>query len=214
MKTIINQEEIRDILETDELKCNIKDISTLFDYLKDEYEKKGYKIEEYNPKQVEISFRSGFGRIKVSIEDLEENNILILESSYSQKLIPYSLNKWMKKEFLGLKNSLWIILLILTLALVPFIVLSFFGSISLRIPGFVLLGLGSTAVVFYFALNTIITKEWKTRRNQAIHFIKEIKEKIALYSLEKPPSKICWNCYSEVKKNEVRCPKCKVYLEQ
>jgi len=214
VKTIINQEELKDILESDELRCNIKDISMLFNYLKNEYEKKGYKIEQCNPKQLKISFRSGLGRINVSIEDLEESNILKLEASYSQTLIPYSLNNWMKKEFLGLKNSLWIILLLLTLILTPFIVLSFFSSISLRIPGFVLIGIGAASFIFYIVLNIIISKQRNIRKNQAIHFVKEIGEKISVYSLEKPFGKICWNCYNEIKENENICPKCKVTLEQ
>ena len=214
MKTIINQEELKDILVSDELRCNIKDISMLFDYLKNEYEKKRYKVDQSDPKQLKISFRSGVGRINVSIEDLEENNILKLESSYSQTLVPYSLNKWMKKEFLGLKNSLWVILLLLTLVLVPFVVMSFFGSISLKIPGFVLIGIGVTAFIFYIVLSMIIAKQRDTRKNQALHIIKEIRKKISVYSLEKPHSKICWNCYAEIKKNEDTCPKCNVALEQ
>ena len=115
----------------------------------------------------------------------------------------------MKKEFLGLRNSLWIILLLLTLILVPFIILSFFSSVSLRIPGFVLVGIGSAAIVLYFILNMIVTRERKTRKNQAILFIKGLKEKVSVYSLEKPSSKICWNCFYEIKKNEIKCPKCK-----
>ncbi len=214
MKAIINQNEIRDILESDELRCNIKDISMLFDYLKEEYEKKGYKVDQSNPKQLTISFRSGLGRITVLVEDLEENNILNIESSYNQTLVPNSLNNWMKKEFLGLRNSLWLILLLLTLVLVPFIVLSFFSSISLRIPSFVLIGVGSTAIVLYFILSIITTRERKTRKNQSVLFIKGLKEKISVYSLEKPSSKICWNCFYEIKKNEDKCPKCKADLEQ
>ncbi len=214
MKAIINQDEIRDILESDELRCNIKDISMLFDYLNEEYEKQGYKVDQSNPKQLKIYFRSGFGRITVLVEDLEENNILNIESSYSQTLVPSSLNNWMKKEFLGLRYSLWIILLLLTLVLVPFIVLSFFSSISLRIPGFVLLGIGSAAIVLYFILNIIVTRERKTRKSQAILFIKGFKEKVSVYSLEKPSSKICWNCFHEIKKIENKCPKCKADLEQ
>lgn len=214
MKAIINQDEIRDILESDELRCNIKDISILFDYLKEEYEKLGYKVDQSNPKQLKIFFRSGLGRITVSVEDLEENNILNIESTYSQTLLPSSLNNWLKKEFLGLRNSLWIILLLLTLVLVPFIVLSFFSSVSLRIPGFVLIGIGSATIVLYFILNMIITRERKTRKNQAILFIKGLKEKVSVFSLEKPSSKICWNCFYEIKNNEIKCPKCKADLEQ
>ena len=214
MKAIINQEEIRDILESDELRCNIKDISMLFDYLKGEYEKQGYKVDHSNTKQLKIYFRSGLGRITVSVEDLEENNIINIESSYSQTLVPISLNNWMKKEFLGLRNSLWIILLILTLVLVPFIILSFFSSVSLRIPGFVLIGIGSTGIVLYFILNIIVTRERKTRKSQAILFIKGLKEKVSVYSLEKPSSKICWNCFYEIKKDDNKCPKCKADLEQ
>jgi hypothetical protein len=214
VKAIINQDDIRDILETDELRCNIKDITLLFDNLKEDYEKKGYRVDQSNPKKLEIYFRSGLGRITVLVEDMEENNILNIESSYSQILVPKSLSNWMKKEFLGLRNSLWIILLVLTLVLVPFIVLSFISSVSLRISGFVLIGIGSTAIVLYFILNIIVTRERKTRKSQAILFIKGLKEKVSVYSLEKPSSKICWNCFYEINKNENRCPKCKADLEQ
>jgi hypothetical protein len=214
VKAIINQDELRNVLESDELRCNIKDISILFDYLKEEYEEIGYKVDQSNSKQLKIYFRSGLGRITVSVEDLEENNILNIESSYNQTFVPSSLNNWMKKEFLGLRNSLWIILLLLTLVLVPFIVLSFFSSVSLRIPGFVLIGIGSATIVLYFILNMIVTRERKNRKNQAMQFIKGLKEKISIYSLEKPSSRICWNCFYEIKNNEDKCPKCKVELEQ
>ena len=206
----------RDLLASIDFESKVKNLSALFDYVKQEFKEKKYKLDEINDYTLNITIRNFPKKKIISIEDFAESNTISIEIFSENILIPEQVRLWMDKRFLRLKNSVWVILLLLMTFLIPIIVVGYIQErfSMLRIFGIVLLCSAGSFAILYTVLNPLFVKRRIKQKNQASELVNKIKTLIDDYSEKELTGKICWNCFSEIKEKETTCHNCKVSLKK
>lgn len=206
----------RNILASSDIKSKVKNLAALFDFIKQEFLQTNYEIEEINEYALQLKSRKFIKREIISIEDDVVSNLVNIEISSEIVLIPESVRKWLDKKFLRLKNSIWLILLLVMTILIPIIVIGIVSErlLMLRVFGTVLVSCGGLFYILYLALNPLTVKRRLNQKKLASELIGRIKDLILDYTKKELSGTICWNCFSEITKNEKICPNCKVSLKQ
>jgi hypothetical protein len=206
----------RDILASIEIESKVKNLSALFDYIKQDLIERNYKIERINDYSMNLTTRKFLKKETISIEDFVETNTLSIEISLENILIPEAVKIWMDKRFLRLKNSVWLILFLLMTVMIPIIIVGYVNErlLMLRIFGIVLLCSAGLFTILYTTLNPLAVRRRLKRKNQASEFIDKIKALVIDYSEKEMSGKICWNCFTEIKESVKICPNCNVGLKE
>jgi hypothetical protein len=203
-------------LASTEFQCKIKNIDSLFDFIKQNVVDKYNKIEQISDNTLLLNSRRLLRRDILSIEDIVELNTINIEISSEIIIIPDSFRKWLDKRFLRLKNSVWLVLFLIMSILIPIIAVGYIGERfqMMRVFGIVLLCSAGLFYILFALFNLFFSKRRIKQKTQASEEIEIIKEIILEYSEKEISGIMCWNCFSEIKKNEKICPKCKVSLSK
>jgi hypothetical protein len=206
----------RNVLATDDIDSKVKNLPALFDFIKQDFYQRKYKIEEVNENILQLSSRKFIKREIVSIEDHVESNLINIEISSENVLIPAFSRKWLDDRSLRVKNSVWATLFFLLAILIPILVIGYVQErfVMLRIFGIVLLCSAGLFYILTALLNPLISKRKLKQKNKAIDIINQIKILILDYTNKELSGTICWNCFSEISGNEEACPNCKVELKK
>ena len=204
------------VLISSEIQSKVKNIKALFDLIKQEFSNESYKIEKIDENSLLLTSRKFLRRSTISIEDYVESNLINIQLTSETLLLPENMRNWLNKRFLRLKNSVWIILLLVMAILVPIIVIGYIYErlLMLRVFGIVLVSCAGLFYILFMVLNPITSKRRLKQKTQAIELVDRFKQIITNYSKKELSGTICWNCFSEVSLNQNKCPKCGVSLEK
>ncbi|MCG3225575.1 MAG: hypothetical protein H7645_01545 [Candidatus Heimdallarchaeota archaeon] len=205
----------RNILATIDIESKVKNLTALFDFIKQEFLQKNYVIEEINEYTLHLTSRKFIKREIISIQDYVESNSMSIEIASDIVLIPELFRNWLDKRSLRLKNSVWLILFLVMAILIPVIVIGYVQErfLMLRVFGIVLTCSAGLFYILNIALNPLITKRRLNQKNKAIELVDRIKQVISNYTEKELSGTICWNCFSGIKENEKICPNCEVSLK-
>ncbi len=206
----------RNILATSEIKSKVKNLTALFDFIKQEFLQKNYEIEEINEYTLQLTSRKFIKREIISIEDHVESNSMSIEIASVIVLIPDIFGKWLEKRSLRLKNSAWLILFLVMAVLIPIIVIGYVQErlLMLRVFGIVLACSAGLFYILYIALNPLSVRNRLKQKYHSEKLITRICHMIADYLEKELSGTICWSCFSEIKENEKTCPNCEVSLKK
>ena len=203
------KEERKDLLAQRKIKCIEKDISQLFSFLASELSKKDFSIENLDGKNVSFSIRHKARKIRGNVEDLSEENALDTCIYSGLPFLPARWNEWMDKQFLGLKYGIWTFLVVIAAILSTLIAIGRKNPEFLKYLGISLISIGGVSVIVFFILRRFLIKNSINRKVTAENIIQQVEIIVQNYIQEKPQSRICWNCFEEVKNEVKECPKCK-----
>ena len=203
------KEERRDLLAHRKIRCNEKDISQLFSFLAHELLKNDFRIENIDDKNLRFELRHRVRKIDGNIEDLSEENKFEVSIYSSSSIFPRKMKEWMNKQFLGLKYSLWTFIVVIAAILSTLIAIGRKDPDFLRYLGISLIAVGGISIILFFILRKSLINISLRKKENAEKIVQLVNDMIEKYSLEKPTSKFCWNCFNEVKREIKVCPKCK-----
>ena len=205
----------RNILTTIEIESKVKNLTALFDFIKQEFLQKNYEIKEINEYTLHLTSRKFIKREIISVQDYAESNSMSIEIASESVLIPVLLRKWFDKKSLRLKNSMWLVLFLIMVILIPVMVIGYVQErlLMLRVFGIVLVCSAGLFYILNTALNPLITRRRLNQKNQAVEILNRIKQVISDYTEKELTGTICWNCFSDIKENEKICPNCEVSLK-
>jgi len=203
------KEERKGLLAQRKIKCREKDISQLFSFLTSELTKKDFIIESIDDRNLCFTLKHKVRKINGNIEDLSDENLFEVCIYSNLSILPKKLNEWMDKQFLGLKYSLWTFLVIIAAILSTLIAIGRKNPEFLKYLGISLISVGGISIIIFFILRRFLINNSLKRKETAENIVQQINNIIEKYSQEKQKNRICWNCFTEIKKEIKECPKCK-----
>ena len=209
MSGIDIKEERKGLLAQRKIKCNEKDISQLFSFLASELTKKDFNIENIDDRNLSFTLKHKLRRINGNIEDLSDENSFEVCIYSNLSILSRKLNGWGDKQFLGLKYSLWTLLIVIAAILSTLIAIGRKNPEFLKYLGISLISVGGISIIIFFILRRFLINNSLKKKETAENIVQQINDIVEKYSLEKPKNKVCWNCFTEVKREIKECPRCK-----
>jgi hypothetical protein len=187
--------------------------------LEKELENKNQNTITLTPEEFSFDTKIGRKRINIEIRDTNRENFLEISAASSRKKNMNNFYRWSNKQLFGLKYSLWIVLIIIALSLIPLIIslavqdgISTTIQDSLKIIGIVLISFGGALFILYYIFMRLSLGK-KTELFDAIdELIQEIVNIIEEYKEDSSGKKVCWNCFKEIDMESPKCPYCQTKL--
>ncbi len=198
-----------------EIRSSVKKTLSLFKYLEKKLQKREITIEEINDKELKLFTKIRRRRVNVEITDTERENLLEIDVYRPRKSYFGGIYNWSNKQIFGLRYSLWVVLLIIAVSIVPLIILlAVKESIpqeaqdALRIGGVVLVSIGGSVLLLYLLSTRISLGRNEKLYDEVTDFTQEIIDLIEVYKEEIKDKIACWNCFKEINAEIQKCPHC------
>ena len=198
-----------------EHRSNVKDTLSLFEHIETQLNDENINTRELNQSLFAFSTKINRKKIDVEIRDTDRENLLEISAISSRKRYLNSFYEWSNKQIFGLKYSLWVVLMVVAVSLVPLIIsLAVQDTVSqnlqdsLRIVGIALISIGGTALVFYFIFARITLGRQTKLYEDVSEFVQRITKIISRYKEDSKSKKVCWKCYKEIDSETSKCPHC------
>lgn len=216
---ILNQPQAKRRFFSREIRSSVKNTLPLFKFLVEQLEEELIYIDKLNDTECAFITKINGKKTIIEVKDTVRENFLEISALNHRNKYLTGFHQWSNKQIFGLKYSLWIVLAIIAIALVPVIIsLAIQDNISeelqsaLQISGIVLISTGGFIFIIYLIFSRISFGNYSKRFDNISEYLEKIVELISIYETETGSKKICWSCFKEIKTETPKCPHCGIDL--
>lgn len=191
----------------------------LFKFLEEKMREREFITNNLDEKNYSFSKKIRRSTINIEITDTDRENFLEINAYNPKRNLFGEVPNWSNKQIFGLKYSLWIVLLIVAISIVPLIVflgikesISQEAQIALRIGGIILVSIGGVVFIGYLIFTRISLGSQEEIYDQVSELVQEIIYLIEGYKEETLGKRVCWSCFKEIETETQKCPHCGIDL--
>ncbi len=218
-RTIWNKNQTKRVIITKEIRSSVKDTFSLFQFLENNLKHEEIEVNTIDNTKFTFVKKMGSKKINIEIRDTDRENFLEINAYNSKLNYLNGVYNWSNKQIFGLKYSLWIILIIVAISIIPLAVLlaiqetiSSEAQTALRVGGIVLISIGGGVFVLFLIFTQLSSGRQIKLRDNVSNFVQIIINFIENYREDSKGKKVCWNCYKEITNESSKCPHCETQL--
>ncbi|MHA1197976.1 MAG: hypothetical protein ACTSQF_01280 [Candidatus Heimdallarchaeaceae archaeon] len=217
--TIWDKSQVKRTFFFKEIRSSVKDTLSLFRYLENQLKNEDVSTSKIDEKEYSFFTKLNGKRINFEITDTDRENFLEINAYKPRNNYLGGVNNWSNKQIFGLKNSLWIVLLIVAVSFIPLIILLAVqenlaqeSQTALRIGGIVLVSIGGGVLILYLLSTRLFLGRQVRLYDNVTDYSQRIVKIIEEYKEEALTNKVCWSCFKEIKIETHKCPHCGIEL--
>ncbi|MCE7741896.1 MAG: zinc ribbon domain-containing protein [Candidatus Heimdallarchaeota archaeon] len=202
-----------------EIRSSVKDTLSLFKYLENKLKNEEISTSKISEKEFSFFTKIHGKRIIVEVTDTDRENFLEINAYNPRNSYLGGVYSWSNKQIFGLKYSLWIVMLIVAVSIVPLIILLAIqenitqeSQAVLRIGGIVLVAIGGGILILYLLSTRLFLGRQVKLYDSITEYSQRIVRIIEEYKEDAILKKFCWSCYKEIKVETQKCPHCGIEL--
>jgi len=219
LMTIWDKSQVKRTFFFKEIRSSVKDTLSLFRYLENQLKNEDVSTSKIDEKEYSFFTKLNGKRINFEITDTDRENFLEINAYKPRNNYLGGVYNWSNKQIFGLKNSLWIVLLIVAVSFIPLIILLAVqenlaqeSQTALRIGGIVLVSIGGGVLILYLLSTRLFLGRQVRLYDNVTDYSQRIVKIIEEYKEEALTNKVCWSCFKEIKIETHKCPHCGIEL--